>query len=88
MEPVFKFKKGRQYRNPMYESMWNSGETKNLRVKDNDKLYNSSGADCWGHRRIRVPKLSANKRVWVNFYNLFPFLKGCSTYKGLKLKQV
>ena len=85
---IWHFKKGRQYKNPLYEPDWIGNETRNFRKKDNDKCYISSGAACWGHQRIRVPKLRASVRVWKNFYRLFPFLKGELTYKGIKLRQI
>lgn len=37
---------------------------------------------------IRVPSLKRNKRVWKNFYKLFPQLEGLNTYLGIKLKKL
>ena len=60
-------------------------------TKDNQTYYNTStksyGSGGWS-KRIRVPSLKRNNRVWRNFYTLFPSLKGKETYNGLKLKQI
>lgn len=55
-------------------------------TRDNKVAYNTrSGGES---NSIRVPSLKRSDKVWRNFYNLFPFLKGLKTYRGCKLKKV
>ena len=56
-------------------------------TRDNQKAYNTKSG--YGNRNsIRVPSLKRSDKVWRNFYNLFPQLKGQKTYRGCKLKKV
>ena len=53
---------------------------------DNKNSYNTrSGGE---QNSIRVPSLKRSDRVWRNFYNLFPFLKDRTSYRGCKLKKL
>lgn len=55
-------------------------------TRDNKNSYNTrSGGE---QNSIRVPSLKRSNKVWRNFYNLFPSLKGLTTYRGCKLKKV
>jgi hypothetical protein len=55
-------------------------------TRDNKAAYNArSGGES---NSIRVPSLKRSDKVWRNFYNLFPNLKGLKTYRGCKLKKV
>ena len=54
-----------------------------VRSKDNYNLYDkpSPFRRCNEYLyNIRVPRLSASKRTWKRFYELFPFLKGKEFY--------
>ena len=56
--------------------------------KDNQKfVYNSSGGGS-NRNTIRIPSLKRSNATWKRFYELFPFLKGKKTYRGIKLKKV
>lgn len=52
--------------------------------RDNKWYYNHSnkGGSCGYCSKVRFPSLKASKKVWRNFYNLFPY------YKELMLKLV
>ena len=55
-------------------------------TRDNKNSYNTrSGGE---QNSIRVPSLKRSNKVWRNFYNLFPHLKGQKTFRGCKLKKV
>jgi hypothetical protein len=55
-------------------------------TRDNKNSYNArSGGE---QNSIRVPSLKRSDRVWRNFYNLFPALKGRTSYRGCKLKKL
>lgn len=55
-------------------------------TRDNKNSYNTrNGGE---QNSIRVPSLKRSDKVWRNFYNLFPSLKGRTTYRGCKLKKV
>ena len=55
-------------------------------TRDNKNSYNArSGGE---QNSIRVPSLKRSDKVWRNFYNLFPSLKGLKTYRGCKLKKI
>ena len=56
-------------------------------TRDNQKAYNTKSG--YGNRNsIRVPSLKRSDKVWRNFYNLFPHIKGQKTFRGCKLKQI
>jgi hypothetical protein len=58
-------------------------------TRDNQKAYNTkSGDGGYGQNSIRVPSLKRSYKVWRNFYNLFPHIKGEKTFRGCKLKQI
>lgn len=66
---------------------WN-GYQKRIVHKDNQKfVYNSSNGDS-NKNTIRIPSLKRSNSTWKRFYELFPFLKGKKTYRGIKLKKV
>jgi len=55
--------------------------------RDNKAAYNTRGG--WSNSNaIRVPSLKRSDKVWRNFYNLFPSLKGQKTFRGCKLKKI
>lgn len=55
--------------------------------RDNKNVYNVRGGDGV-YTSIRVPSLKRSDRVWRKFYNLFPSLKGETSYRGYKLKKL
>jgi len=55
-------------------------------TRDNQKAYNARSGDACNS--IRVPSLKRSDKVWRNFYNLFPSIKGQKTYRGCKLKTI
>ena len=55
-------------------------------TRDNKAAYNVKGGG--ESNAIRVPSLKRSDKVWRNFYNLYPSLKGLKTYRGCKLKKV
>lgn len=55
-------------------------------TRDNKATYNIRGGG--ESNSIRVPSLKRSDKVWRNFYNLFPTLKGQKTYRGCKLKKI
>jgi hypothetical protein len=58
-------------------------------TRDNQKAYNvKSGDGGYGQISVRVPSLKRSDKVWRNFYNLFPYIKGQKTFRGCKLKQI
>lgn len=58
-------------------------------TRDNKATHNTrSGDGGYGQVSIRVPSLKRSDKVWRNFYNLFPHLKGQKTFRGCKLKKV
>jgi len=68
-------------------SKWN-GYQKRIVNKDNQKfVYNDSNGDS-NKNTIRIPSLKRSNATWKRFYELFPFLKGEKTYRGIKLKKI
>lgn len=68
-------------------SKWN-GYQKRIVNKDNQKfVYNSGNGDS-NKNTIRIPSLKRSNATWKRFYELFPFLKGKKTYRGIKLKKI
>ena len=57
-------------------------------TKDNQENYNRKGGGSFNENTIRVPSLKRSKKVWINFYKLFPWLKGKKVFRGIKLKKV
>lgn len=49
--------------------------SKEKNIKDNNRwnCYNSKGDDSEHYPKIRVPSLKRNKKIWENFYRLFPY---------------
>lgn len=45
------------------------------RGRDNKDYYNTSGAPCSSGYKVRVPSLKRSKKIWNNFYRLFPYIK-------------
>lgn len=57
--------------------------------KDNQETYNSGSGNLGGlQSSVRVPSLKRSKKVWENFYKLFPWLKGKEKCNGGKLKKI
>lgn len=56
--------------------------------RDNQKAYNTKSGYGGNQNSIRVPSLKRSDKVWRNFYNLFPHIKGEKTFRGCKLKQI
>lgn len=57
--------------------------------KDNQETYNSGSGNLGSlQSSIRVPSLKRSKKVWENFYKLFPWLKGKKLFRGAKLKNL
>ena len=68
-------------------SKWN-GYQKRIVNKDNQKfVYNGSNGGS-NKNTIRIPSLKRSNATWKRFYELFPFLKGEKTYRGIKLKKI
>ena len=68
-------------------SKWN-GYQKRIVNKDNQKfVYNDSNGGS-NKNTIRIPSLKRSNATWKRFYELFPFLKGEKTYRGIKLKKI
>lgn len=68
-------------------SKWN-GYQKRIVNKDNQKfVYNDGNGDS-NKNKIRIPSLKRSNATWKRFYELFPFLKGKKTYRGIKLKKI
>lgn len=68
-------------------SKWN-GYQKRIVNKDNQKfVYNDSNGGS-NKNTIRIPSLKRSNAIWKRFYELFPFLKGKKTYRGIKLKKI
>lgn len=66
---------------------WN-GYQKRIVNKDNQKfVYNDSNGGS-NKNTIRIPSLKRSNATWKRFYELFPFLKGEKTYRGIKLKKI
>ena len=66
---------------------WN-GYQKRIVNKDNQKfVYNDSNGGS-NKNTIRIPSLKRSNATWKRFYELFPFLKGKKTYRGIKLKKI
>lgn len=55
-------------------------------TRDNKAAYNARRGGY--SNAVRVPSLKRSDKVWRNFYNLFPSLKGQTTYRGCKLKKI
>ena len=67
-------------------SKW-EGYQKRIIHKDNQKfVYNGRGGS--NKNKIRIPSLKRSNSTWKKFYELFPFLKGLDTYRGIKLKKI
>lgn len=57
-------------------------------TRDNQLAYNTKSGYGGNQNSIRVPSLKRSDKVWRNFYNLFPHIKGEKTFRGCKLKQI
>lgn len=68
-------------------SKWN-GYIKRIVNKDNQKFVYNGGNGGNNKNTIRVPSLKRSNSTWKRFYELFPFLKGKKTYRGIKLKKI
>ena len=68
-------------------SKWN-GYHKRIVNKDNQKFVYNSGNGVSNKNTIRIPSLKRSNATWKRFYELFPFLKGEKTYRGIKLKKI
>ena len=51
-------------------SFWNE-----KKGRDNKDYYNTSGSPSSGGYTVRVPSLKRSKKIWNNFYKLFPYIK-------------
>jgi len=43
--------------------------------RDNKDYYNANSRPCETGYTIRVPSLKRSKKIWNNFYKLFPYIK-------------
>jgi hypothetical protein len=43
--------------------------------RDNKDYYNTSGTPRENGYTVRVPSLKRSKKIWNNFYKLFPYIK-------------
>ena len=43
--------------------------------RDNKDYYNTSGTPRESGYTVRVPSLKRSKKIWNNFYKLFPYIK-------------
>jgi hypothetical protein len=57
-------------------------------TRDNQKTYNTKSGGGDYRTSIRIPSLKRSNKIWRNFYNLFPDIKGKKTFRGYKLKQI
>lgn len=59
-----------------------------LVTKDNSIWGHNGCSTSQSFSKVRVPSLKRSKKVWKAFYSLYPYLKGLTEYKGIKLKQL
>lgn len=80
---------GYPFYNDSKHSFWNEYKTMPTLVnRDNKKASNRGSGYSNGYTSIRVPSLKRSNATWRNFYDLFPRLKGQTTFRGYKLKQI
>lgn len=64
------------------------GYQKRIVNKDNQKFVYNDSNGRFNKNTIRIPSLKRSNATWKRFYELFPFLKGKKTYRGIKLKKL
>jgi hypothetical protein len=64
------------------------GYQKRIVNKDNQKFVYNDSNGRYNKNTIRIPSLKRSDATWKRFYELFSFLKGKKTYRGIKLKKI
>ena len=77
--------------NGRFAVRWNGVTDYNFMPKadnrDNKNSFNAKSG-YGGSTSVRIPSLKRSNSTWKKFYELFPYLKGETSYRGVKLKKI